>query len=773
MMILRTTVAAFVLGAATAQPAGCGSSGFRLAGSSTVYPVAVAWGRGYATKCGKATTIGEDVSNLPAAANDNVVVVGGGSGQGATRVCNGGVEIGTMSREWRATEATSDDAWNFRCVSAGNRLVTRVEVAIDGITVVVKRGGPGSTCIGFLRGLTPDQLRFMYSSLTRQQLIQGGWSASSLSAGKGGDSPLWSTLDKRCEDKEFNLSGPDQSNSGTSEFFKEKILKNTAELFDNTGALGYKGFVSDGDTLSYVRNNDAAIGFFGYSYYFSNAGVVLAAPIRNRLNVYVAPSKATILSNEYNPLTRRIFMNVNKASLAQTLPFLEYGYTAAGDKLVEDTGNDAVPAADQILMLSRLGSASGIKIADIVCETNGIVRVGTGNAAQRARFNAWSLLYTAKCPKVDVILSSIAPAATANGQALSRTCATGVNSLEVGATSALADNSVYKVTDKDYVLSCPSPSVKKLIELVVSPGVFAYVNNAAAVLPISRGFLRFCLSPQGTTLLGKLSLTANTLAVNNDMLNNRIVKPGGFCFSGSNTAEVKGRGEVAMRDLAIGDMVKVSGGKFSEIYSFGHYEHDVEASFLSIDAGLEKPLVLSGDHMVFVDNKAVAASTLAVGDKLSLVSGFATVKMIKAVTDVGVFAPFTKDGTIVVNSVVASSYVNLKGEDSLLIGGIFAFDLHWLAHLSQAPHRLVCEISSSFCASETYSKGVSVWVETPLAVSLWLVKQNPVVMTVVFVPAFSVVFLAAAVEALISSPALLLILVATAFIMSSKTKKSA
>ncbi|KAI2496819.1 Phosphate ABC transporter substrate-binding protein [Fragilaria crotonensis] len=589
-----------------------------------------------------------------------------------------------------ATEATSDDAWNFRCVSAGNRLVTRVEVAIDGITVVVKRGGPGTS---------PD------SSSSREDGRQVPFPREKE------EIPLWSTLDKRCEDKEFNLSGPDQSNSGTSEFFKEKILKNTAELFDNTGALGYKGFVSDGDTLSYVRNNDAAIGFFGYSYYFSNAGVVLAAPIRNRLNVYVAPSKATILSNEYNPLTRRIFMNVNKASLAQTLPFLEYGYTA-GDKLVEDTGNDAVPAADQILMLSRLGSAT-------------------------------------KCPKVDVILSSIAPAATANGQALSRTCATGVNSLEVGATSALADNSVYKVTDKDYVLSCPSPSVKKLIELVVSPGVFAYVNNAAAVLPISRGFLRFCLSPQGTTLLGKLSLTANTLAVNNDMLNNRIVKPGGFCFSGSNTAEVKGRGEVAMRDLAIGDMVKVSGGKFSEIYSFGHYEHDVEASFLSIDAGLEKPLVLSGDHMVFVDNKAVAASTLAVGDKLSL------------------------DGTIVVNSVVASSYVNLKGEDSLLIGGIFAFDLHWLAHLSQAPHRLVCEISSSFCASETYSKGVSVWVETPLAVSLWLVKQNPVVMTVVFVPAFSVVFLAAAVEALISSPALLLILVATAFIMSSKTKKSA
>lgn len=383
----------------------------------------------------------------------------------------------------------------------------------------------------------------------------------------------------------------------------------------------------------------------------------------------------------------------------------------------------------------------------------------------------WGLLYNAKCPKVDVVVTSIT--ANANAQALSRTCATGTTSLEVGVTSALADNSVYKVTDKSFVLSCPSPSVKKLIELTVSPGVFAYVNNANAVYPISRGLLRFALSPEGTQAIGFLGLPANTLAVNNDMLNNRIPKGGGICFSGSNTVEVHGKGEVAMRDIAIGDMVKVAGGKFSEIYSFGHYEHDVEASFLSIDAGLEKPLVLSGDHMVFVDDKAVAASTIAVGDKLSLVGGFATVKAIKAVTEAGVFAPFTKDGTIVVNSIVASSYVNLKGDRSLVIGGILAFDLHWLAHLSQAPHRLACEISPSFCASETYNQGVSVWVETPLAFSLWLVKQNPFVMTAFFIPAFSVVCLAAAVEAVVCSPALFLILVATAFVMAFKSKKPA
>ncbi len=767
-MILRATVAALVVGAATGQ---CGSSGFKVAGSSTVYPVAESWAKGYAAKCGKVAITGEPIATLTSGTDANVIVAGGGSGVGASKVCNGEVDIGNMSREWRTSEATRpNDDWNYNCVLSPNRAVTRVDVAIDGVTVVVKRGGTGSKCIGFLKGLTPEQLRYMYSNLSKQALIQSGWPESALALGTG-NGRLWNALHKSCAAKEINLSGPDQANSGTADFFKEKIFKASGETIFLQGSRPYRGSISDGDTLTYIKNDDAAVGFFGYAYYFSNSGAVFAASIKNRFGKYVAPNKDTILSNEYNPLTRRIYMNVNKASLPQTRPYLEYGYSPAGDGKVAATGSDPIPAADQILMLSRIGSASGIDIADIECETNGVVRVGTASPAQRSRFNIWSLLYTAKCAKVDVILSSIAATPTTKGAA--QACTTGATALEVGATSALVSKATYKVTDKNFVLSCPAPSKKKIIELTMSPGVFAYVNNADAVLPISRGFLRFCLSAQGDVLLGKIGLTANTRAISNDMLT-RIPKPtGGFgCFSGSDTVAVLGRGVVDMRNLVIGDMVQVAGGKFSQIYSFGHYEHDVEASFLSIDAGLEKPLVLTGDHMVFVDDKAVAASMLSVGDKLSLVDGFAVVKAIKAVTEIGVFAPFTKDGTIVVNSVVASSYVNLKGDASLVVGGI-AFDLHWLAHLSQAPHRLACEISSSFCASETYNKGVSVWVETPLAVSVWLVEQNPVVMTVVFFPAFAFVLLAAAVESIISSPALLLILVATAFAMASKVKKSA
>ena len=143
----------------------------------------------------------------------------------------------------------------------------------------------------------------------------------------------------------------------------------------------------------------------------------------------------------------------------------------------------------------------------------------------------------------------------------------------------------------------------------------------------------------------------------------------GFCVSGDCVVEVLDRGVVAMKDLSTSDKVKVEEGKFYEVYSFGHYDQRALANYLPIDAGLENSLIITPDHMVFVEKKAIPASTVKIGDKLPLVDGIASVKRIKS--DVGTGAPFTKDGTVVVNDVVASSYVSLQPDSaSLVVGGI-------------------------------------------------------------------------------------------------------
>ena len=70
----------------------------------------------------------------------------------------------------------------------------------------------------------------------------------------------------------------------------------------------------------------------------------------------------------------------------------------------------------------------------------------------------------------------------------------------------------------------------------------------------------------------------------------------------------------------------------------------------------------------------------------------------------------------------------------------------------------------SLSLAEPDKNRISVWVETPLAFSLWLVKKQ----TSAFVPGFAFIFLVAVVETVIASPVLNLILVATALFMTCK-----
>jgi hypothetical protein len=145
----------------------------------------------------------------------------------------------------------------------------------------------------------------------------------------------------------------------------------------------------------------------------------------------------------------------------------------------------------------------------------------------------------------------------------------------------------------------------------------------------------------------------------------------------------------------------------------------------------------------------VPAFAVLSGDRLKMADkDVAEVTKITKVNRVGAFAPFTESGTIVVNGVLASSYVSLQDEQSgkFALGGFKAFPMHWLAHSLQAPHRLICHLNMNICANETYTdEGISNWVYRPLLFSKWIVSQHPVVLALLSVPivlfAFAVNFL--------------------------------
>lgn len=247
------------------------------------------------------------------------------------------------------------------------------------------------------------------------------------------------------------------------------------------------------------------------------------------------------------------------------------------------------------------------------------------------------------------------------------------------------------------------------------------------------------------------------------------------CFSEIATVHVMDKGVTAMKDLKIGDKVMNANGDFEAVYSFGHYSPEIEAEFVQIHAtGLESALEISKEHMLFVDGAAVPASAVSVGDKVSLVGGaVAEVKKIQTVVRHGAYAPFTASGTIAVNNVAASVYVDLQNDAGVLIVGGYKtpLSMQFLAHMFQSPHRLVCMMTPAYCKTETYSaEGISSWVTGPLAVAEWVIQQNFVVMTLAFVPCFVAGVAIYALELLLASKMLLLIAVASLLAVRSSKK---
>ena len=331
-----------------------------IAGSSTVYPVASAWAQAYSA------------SN----ADYTVTVAGGGSGAGASKVCStdaDSVHIGDMSRDWKSSEATvGADGYTFSCLSS-DITVTQLIVAIDGLSVVVKKGGAADQCISSMGGLSMAQLRWVFTDWSEEDLAnheKGGLDMNSTTPSNDGDGVReWSDLDdsSACLDNEIKLWGAD-SDSGTYEYFGEQVFcKNcfadaepVAEGFDTV--RGYQNSADDNQIVNGINSDENAIGYFGYAYYEENSNTLSVAAIANNdthgvqdAGNAVTPETSTVADGSYAPLSRFIYMNVNNNDWDLVRDFITYGYSDAGMDHVSDVGYVALPAAMNAEMVARIG----------------------------------------------------------------------------------------------------------------------------------------------------------------------------------------------------------------------------------------------------------------------------------------------------------------------------------------------------------------------------------------------------------------------------------
>lgn len=225
-----------------------------------------------------------------------------------------------------------------------------------------------------------------------------------------------------------------------------------------------------------------------------------------------------------------------------------------------------------------------------------------------------------------------------------------------------------------------------------------------------------------------------------------------------------------MKDLKLGDHVLTETGVYSKVYSFGHYQPNVNAVYMQLTMQ-NTSLKISKDHMVFIDSatSSVAAGSLKVGDKVLLSTGStSTITKIRTSVESGAFAPFTESGLIAVNGVVASNYIAMDDHSLKLFG--MEISHHWLAHASQAPHRVYCRIVGG-CQEESYTAdGISHWVAMPYLIGQFLFHQPPALQ--VLASMFLVPFLvaAAAVEAATTCPVLVAAAITTCLCFMTKSK---
>jgi phosphate transport system substrate-binding protein len=162
------------------------------------------------------------------------------------------------------------------------------------------------------------------------------------------------------------------ADSGTFDYFTEAIVgKAKASRGDFTASE------DDNVLVQGIANDRNALGFFGFAYYAENTDRLKAVAVDGGKGP-VSPSAKTVEDGTYQPLSRPIFIYVNKKSAdkAEVKEFVEF-YLKNASKLVKQVKYVALPAKAYTLSLEhfqkgKLGTVFGgeaevgVKIEDLL-----------------------------------------------------------------------------------------------------------------------------------------------------------------------------------------------------------------------------------------------------------------------------------------------------------------------------------------------------------------------------------------------------------------------
>lgn len=258
------------------------SGDIEIDGSSTVFPITEA--------------VAEEFHKVNSDVQVNVGV--SGTGGGFKRFTVGETDISNASRPIKDSEAQKATENGIEYIE--------LRVASDGLSVMV------SPLNDFLECLTVEQLKAIW---------EPGSTVSS-----------WSDVDPSFPDRTIRLYGPG-TDSGTFDYFTEEIVGEV-----QASRPDYTASEDDNVLVQGLSGDRNALGYFGFAYYAENADKLKLVAVDDGTGC-VSPTNETIQNGTYKPLSRPIFIYVNRASVQrpEVKAFVEF-YMESGAELVTEVG---------------------------------------------------------------------------------------------------------------------------------------------------------------------------------------------------------------------------------------------------------------------------------------------------------------------------------------------------------------------------------------------------------------------------------------------------
>ena len=281
----------------------------RLDGSSTVFPISEAVAEEY----------------QKANPSHRVPVGATGTGGGFKKFAAGEIDIVDASRPIKPTEVEA-------CQAAGVEFI-ELPIAYDGLAILVNPQNSWASDI------TVKELKTIWEPEAQGKVLR------------------WNQVRPGWPDEELHLYGPGVD-SGTYDYFTQAIVGK-----EHSSRGDFTSSEDDNVLVTGIAGDRLALGFFGLAYYEENNDKLKVVPLNDEDDANgasaIVPSAATVKDGTYQPLSRPLFIYVNKAALArpEIAAFVKF-YLSNAAALAAEVGY--IPLPDKAYTLAQERVDKGI-----------------------------------------------------------------------------------------------------------------------------------------------------------------------------------------------------------------------------------------------------------------------------------------------------------------------------------------------------------------------------------------------------------------------------